>query len=63
MNNHPTFEETYLRYEFAELVWFGIALGGCLLRMLRPDKAAWSSTPALDQASPTQAMMVVHPKA
>ena len=38
MNDHPTFEETYPRYEFSELVRLGIALGW-ILRMLRLEGA------------------------
>lgn len=38
MNDHPTFEETYPRYEFAELVRLGIAIGTSILRMLHLAK-------------------------
>ena len=60
MNRHPTFEETYPRYEFAELVRLGIALGSSIVWLLRRDRARWLSAPALDQMSPTQAMTAPH---
>ena len=56
MNDHPTFEETYPRYEFSELVRIAIAIGG-IVRMLRLAKAPWRSAPALDQVHPPLAMM------
>ena len=56
MNEHPTFEETYPKYEFSELVRLGIALGG-ILRSLRFRKAAAHSAPALGQVAPPLAMM------
>ena len=56
MNDHPTFEETYPKYEFSELVRLGIAIGG-ILRMLRLAKTPWRPAPALDQVDPTRAMM------
>lgn len=60
MNSRPTFEETYPRYEFAELVRLGIATGRSILWMLRLGKAPWPSAPALDRVSPTQAMLAPH---
>jgi hypothetical protein len=46
MNDHPTFEETYPKYEFSELVRLGLALAAWTLRVLhraralRPDASA-----------------------
>ena len=51
MNDHPTFEETYPKYEFSELVRLGLAMAAWTLRVLdraralRPDAPA---TPAAD---------------
>lgn len=56
MNDRPTFEETYPRYEFSELVRLGMAIGG-MLRMLRLAKAPWRSALALDQVDPPLAPM------
>jgi hypothetical protein len=39
MDDRPTFEETYPKYEFSELVRVGIAIGASIVRMLRRDKA------------------------
>jgi hypothetical protein len=55
MNQHPTFEETYPKHEFAELVRLGLVIGQSVLRLLRSGKAQWPSAPALDRVSPTQA--------
>ena len=55
MNQHPTFEETYPKYEFAELVRLGLAIGRSILRLLRPDTAPWPSAPVLRRTGPTQA--------
>ena len=54
MNDHPTFEETYPRHEFSELVRLGIAIGG-ILRMLRFAKAPWRPSPVSDQVDPSLA--------
>jgi hypothetical protein len=43
MSDHPTFEDTYPRYEFSELVRLGIMAGNSILRMLRRAR-----TPAPD---------------
>lgn len=39
MNDRPTFEQTYPRYEFAELVRLGIAIGSVVLRLLHLTRA------------------------
>lgn len=57
MNDRPTFEESYPKYEFAELVRLGIAIGSSILWMLGLAKAPWPSASALNQLSPTQAML------
>lgn len=56
MNDHPTFEEIFPKYEFSELVRLGIAIGG-ILRMRRFAKAPSRSAPAPDRLDPTRAMM------
>jgi hypothetical protein len=49
MRDHPTFEETYPRYEFSELVRIGIAIGKSILWMLRAARTDWPSALVLDQ--------------
>ena len=56
MNDHPTFEQTYPRHEFSELVRLGLAIGG-ILRTLRFAKAPWRSAPVLHQVDPPLAMV------
>ena len=38
-HGHPTFEETYPRYEFAPLVLLGLVAGAWLVRLLRHRSA------------------------
>ena len=40
MNDHPTFEETYPKYEFSELVRLGLAMTAWILRMVRRAQAS-----------------------
>jgi hypothetical protein len=42
MSEHPSFEETYPKYEFSRLVHLGLLAGGWILWMLRRAKAARS---------------------
>jgi hypothetical protein len=39
MDDPPSFEETYPKYEFSELVRIGIAVGASIVWMLRHAKA------------------------
>jgi hypothetical protein len=41
---HPTFEETYPRYEFSELVRIGLALAAWIARRRRPGPVIMPST-------------------
>ncbi len=45
MDDRPTFEETYLRYEFSELVRAGIAIGEWIHGMLNRAKARRPDAP------------------
>jgi hypothetical protein len=45
MDDRPTFEETYLRYEFPELVRAGIAIGTWIHWVLRRAKARRPDAP------------------
>jgi hypothetical protein len=40
MNDHPTFEETYPKYEFSELVRLGVALAAWIVGMLHRTRAS-----------------------
>jgi hypothetical protein len=40
MNDHPTFEETYPKYEFSELVRLGLAMAAWSLRMVQRAQAS-----------------------
>ena len=48
MSERPTFEETYQRHEFSELVRLGIQVGAWLLRMLRLARARHPTRPSAD---------------
>jgi hypothetical protein len=39
-DKHPTFEETYPRYEFAEMVRIGLLIGDWIARLRRRPRAA-----------------------
>ena len=45
MDDRPTFEETYPRYEFSELVRVGIAIGTWIYGTLRRAKARRRDVP------------------
>jgi hypothetical protein len=45
MDDRPTFEETYLRYEFSELVRDGIVIGTWIHWVLRRAKALRRDAP------------------
>ena len=40
MTDHPTFEETYSRHEFSELVRLGMTIGRWILRKVHLARAA-----------------------
>jgi hypothetical protein len=50
MDDRPTFEETYRKYEFSELVRVGIALATWIVRMLRRAEAHRPDAPSAPAA-------------
>jgi hypothetical protein len=52
MNDHPTFEETYPKYQFSELVRLGMALAAWTVRKIRRAEARRQDAASVPSADP-----------